>query len=274
MVAARQPGQAGDLLLVADEAARAARQLAVEHLIAEVARPVAVEQDPPRLHRRRGEAQRREGNADLERPAGGGDPRRRVPVEVRRGVLAAGVVGDRVVLDAARIGEELERRLAVVAGVEGHPAVVGGARQVVVVAERRADALRIGVREVERDIEEVVVVGQPGDRLHLRLDAVAGVRLVEGLDPRRPLPPRIAQPAVDLDRPLGARNSQRGGILRASGARTPRACRGSLREQGGRSGEREEQGGGAETGSKGAEHRPSTAIGGQSFLRSGSRLAH
>ena len=200
MVAARQPGQAGHLLLVADEAVAAARHLAVEHLIAEVARAVAVEQDAPGLDVGRVVAQRGEGDADLQRPAGRRDPRRRVPVEVGRVVLAAGVVADGVVLDAARIGEEHERGLAVVAGVEDDAAVVGVARHLVVVAEGGADALRIGVREVEGGVEEVVVVGEPGDRLHLRLDVVAGVRLVEGVHPRRAAPPRIAQPAVHLDR--------------------------------------------------------------------------
>ena len=198
--AGRESGQADQRPGVADEAVGVARQARGEHLVAEVARPVAVEQDAPLRRIGVGIAQRGERNADLEHPAGGGDLRRAVPEVVGRVVLAGGVVGQRVVLDAARVGEEHLRRVAVVLRVDDDAAVVGVGAHVVAVAQRRADRLRVGLVEPEGGVEEVVVVGEPGDARHLGRNVVAGVGLQPVGDRLRRLPDRIGEVAVDDDR--------------------------------------------------------------------------
>ncbi len=200
----RESGETDERPRVADEAARVARQARGEHLVAEVARPVAVEQDPPLRRIRIGVAQGGEGDADLEHPAGGGDPRRAVPEVVGRVVLARGVVRERVVLDAAGVGEKELRRVAVVLRVDDDAAVVGVRAHVVAVAERRADRLRIGLVELEGGVEEVVVVGEPGDAPHLGRDVVAGIGLQPVGDRLGRLPRRVGEIAVDDDRRRGA----------------------------------------------------------------------
>ena len=188
---------------VADEAVLVARQRSGEHLGAEVARPVAVEQDP-HLRRRSRVAQRRERHPHLQHPAVAGDAAGGVPVEVGRVVLAARVGVDGVVLHAARVGEEHHRRLPVVVGVEDDAAVIGVGRHVVVVADRRADASRQRVGEAEGGVEEVVVVGEPGDVRHRRRPVVPGVGLQPVVDAQRALPAGVGEVAVDVDGAGGA----------------------------------------------------------------------
>ena len=66
-----------------------------------------------------------------------------------------GVVGHRVVLDAARVGEEHLRRLAVVAGVEDDAAVVGRSRRRCRGRRRGARIVAgLGVVELEGGVEE------------------------------------------------------------------------------------------------------------------------
>ncbi len=206
MRAGREPGETDQRAGVADEAVGVARQARGEHLVAEVARPVAVEQDPPLRRIGVGVAQRRERDADLQHPAGGGDLRRAVPEVVGGVVLARGVVGERVVLDAAGVGEEHLRRMPVVLRVDDHPAVVGVGAHVVAVAQRRADRLRIGLVELEGSVEELVVVGEPGDAPHFRRNVVAGVGLQPVGDRLRRLPDRIGEVAIDHHRRRRARD--------------------------------------------------------------------
>jgi hypothetical protein len=175
----RHPGSARreilesvEVLLVTDEAAAVARLLGGEHLIAAIARPVAVEHDPPGLRVSARVAQRRERNANLERPTAAVDLAGRIPEPIGSVVLAAVGIGvHRVVLDAARIGEEQDRRLAVVLGVEHEPAVIRRAFDVVAIGIGSADGGRIGVGEIECGVEILVVVGEPRDIRDLRGDA-------------------------------------------------------------------------------------------------------
>jgi hypothetical protein len=150
---------------------------------------------------------------------GGGDAAGAVPEEVGRVVLARGVAGDGVVLDAARVGEEHLCGLAVVLGIDDHPAVVGVAGHEVVIAERCLDGLDVGVLEVEGGVEELVVVGEPGDVFHLGLEVVAGVGFVPGGDLGRFLPARVGEVAVHLDRLVDAIDAQGGGRRGEGGGR-------------------------------------------------------
>ena len=207
--AGREAREAREDVLGADEAVPAPGQLRREHLVAEIPRTIPVSEDPPRLGVFPFVAERREGDSDLERPAGGGDLPRRVPEEVRGGVLVA-VVGDGVVLDAARVGEGEDRRPAVVPGVEDDSAVVRVAAQNIALRERRPDLPRLRVVALERRVEEPVVVGKPGNRPHLRRDVVSRVRLVERLDPGRSGPAGVPEVAVDRDGTRGSGNTDLG----------------------------------------------------------------
>ena len=197
VAARRQVLEADERVRSADEAVAAARQLRGKELIVVIARIVAVQQDAPGLGVDVLVAQRRERNPHLERPAARGDLRRRFPEEVGRRILARRIVGDRVVLDAARIGEEHLGAAAVVSRAENDPAVVGEAGDVVAVAERRANRARVGIVELEPGVEKPIVVGEIGDVLHLGLGVVARVDLVPLLDARGAAPAFVGQIAVD-----------------------------------------------------------------------------
>ena len=225
VVAGGEARQAGERVGAADEAVAAARQRHREDLVAELPRVVAEEHDPPGLRAGPGVAQRGERDADLEHPAVLGDPPRRVPVEVGRGVLVAGgVVGHRVVLDAARGGEEEDAGAAVVAGVEDDAAVVDRLGDVVAVGVRRADLRRVGVEELESGVEVPVVVRDVSDRSHLGGHVVAGTGLDPGVDAGRAAPAGIGEVPVHRDRPGGAGDADLGAAQRLRNGGRP--CRG------------------------------------------------
>ena len=198
----RKAREAAEDVLGADEAVPAPGELRREHLVAEVSRPVPVDEDPPGLGVLPLVAQRGERDPDLEVPARRRDPPRRVPEKVGRRALVA-VVGDGVVRDAAGVREEEDRRPPVVPGVEDDPAVVRLAAQGVALREGGPDLGRLRVVALEGRVEEPVVVGEPGHGPHLGRDVVARVRLVERLDPGRPGPAGVAEVSVDRD---GARS--------------------------------------------------------------------
>src|SRR5439155_13668505 len=88
--------KAGERAAVADEAVLVSGKLLGEELVTEVARPVAVQDDSPRLRVALRVSQRGERDAHLERPAFRRDAGRGIPEEVGRGILVARrVVGHR-----------------------------------------------------------------------------------------------------------------------------------------------------------------------------------
>src|SRR5438552_848634 len=91
---------------VTDKTIVAAWNFRREELIGTVARIIAVKKDSPGLDVAVLVAERCEWNSHLEGPAASRDLRRRLPEEVRRGVLAGCVIEDRVVLDVARGDDE------------------------------------------------------------------------------------------------------------------------------------------------------------------------
>ncbi len=167
--------QADEGVLATDEAGPSAGQASAEQLVSVLPGIVPVEHDPPGLRIALRIAQRREGNADLEGPAVRRDAGCRAPEEIGGRILvpAAGVVVDRVVLDASRVGEQQDARLPVVTGIEDDPPVVGVVRHVVAVRERRPDAPGFRVVELEARVERLVVVGQVADAAHPGRDVVA-----------------------------------------------------------------------------------------------------
>jgi hypothetical protein len=115
-----------------------------------------------------------------------------------------GLVAGEVVLDAVGVHEELGRRAPVVAGVEHDPGEILVAEDVVALDELRADVPRARVVAPDRDVEEAVVVRDPGRRLHLRRRVVAGRDLEEVPDLGSPLPAGVVERPVDRDRPRRA----------------------------------------------------------------------
>jgi hypothetical protein len=223
--------EVGEGVLEADEAASAARKAGAEDLVAELTGIVPVEHDPPRLDVASGVTQRREGDADLERPALGGDLALGLPEEVGGAVLVVrGVVLDGVVLDAARVGEEEDPGAAVVAGVEDDAPVVRGRRHVVPVVHRRADRSGIGILEAEARVQAPVVVGEVADALHLRRDVVAGVRLVPRVDGGDAAPPFVVEVAVHDDAAGRADGRERGHGLLGAGVQSDGQQEGRRRE--------------------------------------------
>jgi hypothetical protein len=209
MSARRKVLQADERTAIADETVRPARQPVREHLIAPVARPVAVQHDSPLRRIAVLVAERRERDPHLEYPAVLRDLRGRVPEVVGRVVLAGRIVRSGVVLDAARVREKQNRSAAIVARVEDDAGViVGVATDVVAVVVRRTDVFRI-VEHLERGIEKAAVVCEIPDALDLRLTVVADIRLVPLVETDRVLPPRVRQVAVDRDRPFGASDVDR-----------------------------------------------------------------
>jgi hypothetical protein len=95
-----------------------------------------------------------------------------------------------------------------------------------VVAVGRLDRLRVGVLELEGGVEELVVVGEPGDVLHLRLEVVAGAGFEPGVDPLDALPSGVGEVAVDGDRRADALDAQR----RQHGGSRGGGRRGGLRD--------------------------------------------
>jgi hypothetical protein len=70
-----------------------------------------------------------------------------------------------------------------------------------VIGERTADVFRIRIIELERDVEEPIVVGDKREALDRRLVVIAGIDLVPFFDARRVAPAFIRQIGVDRDRP-------------------------------------------------------------------------
>src|SRR5207249_3390440 len=106
MSARRQMLEALELVDQADRTVTAARDLRRHDLIPKAVGVVAKQHHAPRLRIGVLVPERRERNPDFDRPAAVGDFRGGVPEEVRRLILARGIVGDRVVLDVAWRDEE------------------------------------------------------------------------------------------------------------------------------------------------------------------------
>ena len=213
---------------MADQAVVAARDFRRHQLIAVLPRVVAKQDDAPGLRVEVPVPQGGERNPHLHDPAALGDPRRRIPEEIRRGVLSGRVVRDRVVLHVARVDEELERGAAGVQRVDEEPAEVHAvAVDRVVVAERGAKSRRTRIVELERCIEEAFVVGQVAGALHRRHAVVAGLDLVPRVDPGRRPPRLVGQIAVDVNGAGRPRDVIRGAGERRlpAGRRRPRRKR-------------------------------------------------
>src|SRR3954462_12316931 len=78
---------------------------------------------------------------------------------------------------------------------------------VVVVAVRGTDGMRIGILEVECRVEVAIVIGDPSGALHGWLDVVARVRFKPRIDVRSVTPAFVVQLTVDGDRPLSSRDA-------------------------------------------------------------------
>jgi hypothetical protein len=175
-----------------------------------IARVVAPDQDAPVVLGLPGVAQRGEGDPHLCRPAVGGNLCRGVVEEVGGEILvAAAVVVDRVGLVAAGVDAQLDRRAAVVPGVEEDGDVVVGADDLVALDEGRADLPGLGIESVDTDVEVVLVVGQVDHRLRRRLGVVGRIGLEEGVEDGRLLPGGVVEPAVDGDPGARPRHRQR-----------------------------------------------------------------
>ena len=182
------------------------------------------EADAPGLRAAAGrEAQRREGNGELDLVAAGGDPAGRVPESIPGGVFAVAaalalgrqVVAEEVHLDSERVDVELEGAPAVEEGVEPHAdevAVVG----LVAVGEAGADRFGVGILGGATDIEPLAVVEQPAGSRDRRRRVLAGLGLIGEGDDLRGLPDGLVEHAVDLDRRdrrRGAGRDETGGGL-------------------------------------------------------------
>src|SRR5438477_10410756 len=99
--------------------------------------------------------------------------------------------------------------MTLVSGVEKEAAEISIVLDVIVIAERRDDTVRIRILELERRVEIFVVVGQVADVLDGRLDVVAGIDLIPAIDANGVAPPLIRQATVNHNRTSGARNGVR-----------------------------------------------------------------
>ncbi len=231
VAAAGQAPQARELAAVADHAVAAAVDRAAVDAVALVARVVAPDQDAPAVLLFLGIAQRGEGDPHLGGPAVGGELRRGVVEEVRREVLVAGaVVEERVGLVAAGVDAQLDRRAAIVPGIEKHGDVVVGADDLVPLDEGGADLLRLGIEGVDADVEGLLVVGEVDHGLRLRLGVVGRIGLIEGVEDGRLLPGVVVELAVDGDlagQPgHGQRRADGGGLGGQRGERKQRESEG------------------------------------------------
>jgi hypothetical protein len=77
------------------------------------------------------------------------------------------------------------------------------------IAELRPHVIGIRVEAADRGVEEAIVIRDVADRLHLRLEVVAGIRLVPLVERERALPAGVAEVTVDGDRTSGAMDGQR-----------------------------------------------------------------
>ena len=208
MAAGRDPREARDRRQLADRAVAVALDRLARELQAIAPRLDPREADAPGLRRAAGrEAQRGEGDRELDLVAPGGDPAGRVPEGVPGGVLAVlaalplgrQVVAEEVHLDSERIDVELEGAPAVEEGVEPDAdeiAVVG----LVAVGETGADLLGVRVFGAAADIEPLVVVEQAAGGRDRRRAVLARLGFVGECDDLGLLPDGLVETAVDLDR--------------------------------------------------------------------------
>ena len=106
--------------------------------------------------------------------------------------------------------------MAVVAGVEDHATVVGEARHVVAIAERRPDRGWIRIGKLEGRIEVPIVICEEREIADIRFDIVAGIYFVPVLDPGGIAPAIVVETAVDPDLardPIDAKGFARQGGL-------------------------------------------------------------
>ncbi len=117
------------------------------------------------------------------------------------------------------------------------PAVVGVGANVVAVAERSADRLRVGIVELEADVEEALVVGKPGDARHLRgwilspglvstQSAIGSTASFQAGSERSP-----STAIGPLARRIAIGPARRGGVTAGSPARAPPATAGATRSR-------------------------------------------
>ncbi len=199
--ALREAGDALDRRRVAEKAARAARNAHAVELIVAIARERAVEREGPVLRILLGIAQRRQGDRHLGVPGGGADPSGGLPEVVRPEVLRERPLEeDGVRLDAGRPDPEVDRRVVLVLDVEEDPDVVLIVVDAVAVDVRSPELRDVRVGALERDVEELVVVPDPGHGLDRRRRVVAGIDLVGERHHGGLAPAGIREVAVDLDR--------------------------------------------------------------------------
>ena len=178
--------------------------------VSKIAWVIAPDHDVPGLHIAIGITKRRERDAVLGAPSAGINFRRRVVEKVGRKIfVAVPIVKNGVALNAARIHAQLHRSALVVARVDKDSDVVVRADDVVPLDIGRANLARIGVFAAHADVEIVIVIGEIDDRLHFRLNVVAGLRLVELVDRCCVFPTGIGQVAIDANGALRSPNRDR-----------------------------------------------------------------
>ncbi len=199
----RQPLEAGDLVLLAEEAPQVAIAPLRRDAVAHVARVRPERLEAPRLRPLAGrEPQLLQRQRRFDDVAVGGDAGDGVPDHVPREVLDAVLLAeDRVGLDAQRVDAELERAPLVVERVDHHPDVVVLDERVRVVAvhEMGADLGRPRVVRAERDVEVLRVVGDEALGLDRRRHVVARHPLDRQRHDGGLLPGVFVEDAVHLD---------------------------------------------------------------------------
>ena len=159
-----------------------------------VRRRAAREIDSPDLIRPIGKPKLRIRDLDLGGPAAVGDLRRRLPHRIPAPIVVDVVVQIHVDLHVRRVDPEARAGEAVVLRVDVDAEPVG-LEIVVAAAEESGD--RLGVVELRRDVNGVVVVGHFHRRLLRGGLSVVGIVLREAGDLRRFLPDFVGEVAVD-----------------------------------------------------------------------------
>jgi hypothetical protein len=203
VLAGRDPGQAGDLVRLTQQAAPVAVRVARGDPVPHVARVGAEDVEAPcECAVRPREAELVEGDRELDHVAVARDLARALPDRVPGPVLdAVQLAEDRVGLHAQRVDPELEGAALVVERVEleAHVVVLLEGRDRVPVREVGSDLRRVGVVGVERDVEARLVKGDEAFGPHGRRRVVAGEVLVGQLDDRGVRPCFVVEHAVDPD---------------------------------------------------------------------------
>ncbi len=162
----------------------------------------ALDVETPRLFRRLREAKLRERDPELRHPTLIIDAGGHVPDGVPGVVLVGVVVAVGVSFHACRVHTELERRAAVVIGIDRDDDPVG-CRALVATCQLADDLVRLAVVGADPHVERAVVVKHPGPGALRRRLSLLRVTLYEAQDGLGQRPDGLVEPPVDLRRSRG-----------------------------------------------------------------------